>query len=94
MSLELPYQILNLFMVLTLSTTEGQADPLPAPAYKYEMKHAIQSLLLLSTGIIQIPASCNTRDNDDGSTQHTSPSRSRPVGNKDISGPLWANLSG
>ena len=75
-------------MVLTLGTTEGQADPvLPALAYKYEMKHAIQSLLLLSTGIIQIPASCNTQDNDDGSPQHTSQSRSRPVGNKDISEP-------
>ena len=65
MSLELPYQILNLFMVLTPSTTEGQGESVPAPANKYEMKHAIQSWLLLSTGIIQIPASCKTPDNDD-----------------------------
>ena len=46
MSLELPYQILNLFMVLTPSTTEGQADPvLPAPAHKYEMKPSCHPIL-------------------------------------------------
>ena len=76
---------------------QGGSDPVPAPANKYEMKHAIQSLLLLSTGIIQIPASCNNQDNDDGWPQHTSECRSRPGGNKDILATLprlvWINSS-